>query len=195
MCACSVATRSSGCGSRRSSLSLGDWLGFLAITILAASLGSGSGGAAVGLVMSARIIPGFFFSPVAGVLVDRWDRKKIMVTCDLIRAGMICTLPFVHSVLGLVLVSLVLEVCTLLWSPAKEASVPEPRSDRPPDDCELAVARGGVRHVPDRRRALRVARASIPVARHRRHPELPQDRSDGARVLCRRNHVRHCRHS
>jgi len=37
---------------------------------------------------------------------------------------MICTLPFIHSVLGLVLVSLVLEVCTLLWSPAKEASVP-----------------------------------------------------------------------
>ncbi len=65
---------------------LGDWLGFLAITILAASLGSGSGGAAVGLVMSARIIPGFFLAPVAGVLVDRWDRKKIMVTCDLIRA-------------------------------------------------------------------------------------------------------------
>jgi dTMP kinase len=104
--------------------SLGDWLGFLAITILAASLGSGSGGAAVGLVMSARIIPGFFLSPVAGVLVDRWDRKKIMITCDVIRAGMICTLPFIHSVLGLVLVSLVLEVCTLLWSPAKEASVP-----------------------------------------------------------------------
>jgi dTMP kinase len=103
---------------------LGDWLGFLAITILAASLGSGSGGAAVGLVMSARIIPGFFLAPVAGVLVDRWDRKKIMVTCDLIRAGVICTLPVVHSVLGLVIASLVLEICTLMWSPAKEASVP-----------------------------------------------------------------------
>jgi dTMP kinase len=103
---------------------LGDWLGFLAITILAASLGSGSGGAAVGLVMSARIIPGFFLAPVAGVVVDRWDRKKIMITCDLVRAGVICTLPFVHNVLGLVLASLVLEICTLCWSPAKEASVP-----------------------------------------------------------------------
>src|SRR5581483_4448652 len=104
--------------------SLGDWLGFLAITIVAASLGSGSGGAAVGLVMSARIIPGFFLAPVAGVLVDRWDRKKIMITCDLVRAAVICTLPFVHSVTELVLASLVLEVCTLVWSPAKEASVP-----------------------------------------------------------------------
>jgi dTMP kinase len=103
---------------------LGDWLGFLAITILAASVGSGSGGAAVGLVMSARIIPGFFLAPVAGVMIDRWDRKKVMVVCDLGRAAVIATLPFVHSVAGLVLASLVLEVGTLLWSPAKEASVP-----------------------------------------------------------------------
>lgn len=103
---------------------LGDWLGFLAITILAASIGSGSGGAAVGLVMSARIVPGFFLAPVTGVMIDRWDRKKVMVTCDLARAAVICSLPFVHNVLGLVLASLVLEVCTLAWSPAKEASVP-----------------------------------------------------------------------
>ena len=103
---------------------LGDWLGFLAITILAASLGSGTGGAAVGLVMSARIIPGFFLAPVAGVMLDRWDRKRVMVVCDLGRAAVIGTLPFVHNVTGLVLASLVLEIFTLLWSPAKEASVP-----------------------------------------------------------------------
>jgi dTMP kinase len=47
-----------------------------------------------------------------------------MVTCDLLRAGVIACLPFVRNVLGLVIASLVLEVCTLLWSPAKEASVP-----------------------------------------------------------------------
>src|SRR5438067_10517448 len=103
---------------------LGDWLGFLAITILAASVGSGSGGAAVGLVMSARIIPGFFLAPVAGVMLDRWDRKRVMVVCDLGRAAVIASLPFVHNVTGLVSASLVLEVCTLAWSPAKEASVP-----------------------------------------------------------------------
>ena len=33
-------------------------------------------------------------------------------------------LPFVDSVLGLIVASLILEVFTLLWSPAKEASVP-----------------------------------------------------------------------
>jgi dTMP kinase len=104
---------------------LGDWLGFLAITILAARVGGGSGAAAaVGLVMTARILPGFFLAPLAGVLIDRWDRKLVMVSCDIARAAITVALLFVDTVLGLVVVSLLLEVCTLLWSPAKEASVP-----------------------------------------------------------------------
>jgi dTMP kinase len=105
--------------------STGDWIGFVAIVALATRLeGAASGAAAVGVVMSARLIPGFFFAPVAGVLVDRWDRKRVMVICDLMRGAVLATLPFVNSLWGLVVASLALEVATLLWSPAKEASVP-----------------------------------------------------------------------
>jgi dTMP kinase len=104
---------------------LGDWLGFSAIILLAARIGGvGAGAGAISLVMAARIIPGFFFGPVAGVLVDRWDRRRTMIVCDLGRAAVIATLPFVDRLWGLVLVSLVLEVFTLLWSPAKDATVP-----------------------------------------------------------------------
>lgn len=104
--------------------SLGDWLGFSAIILLAANIGGGAGAGAISLVMAARIIPGFFFGPLAGVLVDRWDRKKVMVRCDLGRAAVLATLPFVNNVAGLVLASLALEVLTLLWSPAKDSEVP-----------------------------------------------------------------------
>ncbi|CAI8331718.1 MAG: Putative bacilysin exporter BacE [Acidimicrobiales bacterium AG-410-I20] len=102
----------------------GDWLGLLAISILAIRVGSGSEGAALSLVLVARIAPGFFFGPIAGVLVDRWDRKKVMVRCDLGRAAVMVALPFVDTILGLVIASLILEALTMLWSPAKEASVP-----------------------------------------------------------------------
>ena len=102
----------------------GDWLGLLAIRILAIRVGSGSEGAALSLVLVARIAPGFFFGPIAGVLVDRWDRKKVMVRCDLGRAAVMIALPFVDTILGLVIASLILEALTMLWSPAKEASVP-----------------------------------------------------------------------
>src|SRR5687767_7758890 len=102
----------------------GDWLGLMAIIALTAAVSSRAEGVAVGLVLGARVAPGFFLAPWAGVLVDRWDRKKVMITCDLARAAVMISLPFVDSVLGLIVASLVLEVFTLFWSPAKEASVP-----------------------------------------------------------------------
>ena len=103
---------------------LGDWIGFLAVIAIATRVGGDSPAAAVSLVMSARMIPGFFLAPVAGVLVDRWDRKKVMVACDLLRGAVLLTLPFIDYVWTLVLASLALEIGTLLWSPAKEATVP-----------------------------------------------------------------------
>lgn len=104
--------------------SLGDWTGLVAVLAIAARIGGSSPEAAIGIVMSARLIPGFFLASVGGVLVDRWDRKKVMVCCDIGRGLVMATLPFVESVAGLFLASLLLEILTLLWSPAKEATVP-----------------------------------------------------------------------
>lgn len=102
---------------------LGDWIGFFAIAELASSI-SGAPEASVALVLTARVAPGLFLAPVMGVVVDRFDRKILMRIADFARAGVFCVLPFIHSVFGLVLASLALELFTLVWSPAKEALVP-----------------------------------------------------------------------
>ncbi|MCP5028784.1 MAG: MFS transporter [Actinomycetia bacterium] len=102
----------------------GDWLGLVAITALAARIGGGSAGVAIGFVLSARIAPGFFLGPVAGVIVDRAWRQRLLVFCDIGRALVLAALPFVDTIAGLVVASFILEVFTLLWAPAKEASVP-----------------------------------------------------------------------
>ena len=104
--------------------SLGDWIGFFALTALAERVGGSSPEAAISLVLSARLVPGFFLGPVAGVLVDRLDRKRVMVVCDVGRGLVLATLPFIDTVRGLVFASFLLEILTLLWTPAKEASVP-----------------------------------------------------------------------
>jgi dTMP kinase len=103
--------------------STGDWIGLVAVIAIAARVSGGSE-AAVGLVMAARMLPGFFLAPVGGVLVDRWDRRRTMVVCDIGRAVLVSTLPFVDTLAGLFLASFLLEILTLLWSPAKDASVP-----------------------------------------------------------------------
>ena len=103
--------------------SLGDWVGLIAILGITSQLSNGSA-AAISLVMGARMLPGFFLATVGGVIVDRFDRRKIMVLCDLGRAALICTLPFVNSLALLVVASFFLEIMTMLWGPAKDASVP-----------------------------------------------------------------------
>ena len=102
----------------------GDWLGLIAIIALADRLNEGSEGTAIALVLAARIAPGFFLATAAGVLVDRLDRKRVMLVCDVGRALVLFSLPFVDSLFGLVVASFVLEIFTMLWSPAKEAVVP-----------------------------------------------------------------------
>lgn len=102
----------------------GDWLGFVAIVAVAARVGGSSPEAGISVVMIARLVPGFFLAPVAGVLVDRVDRKVVMVGCDLARAAVLVSVPFIDALWQLVMASLLLEIGTLLWSPAKEASVP-----------------------------------------------------------------------
>ncbi|MGQ0743439.1 MAG: MFS transporter [Acidimicrobiales bacterium] len=104
--------------------SLGDWIGLVAVLSVTARVGGTSPEAAIALVMSARMIPGFFLASVGGVLVDRWNRKRVMVACDIGRGLVLLSLPTVDTVQGLFVASLALEVLTLLWSPAKEASVP-----------------------------------------------------------------------
>ncbi len=84
--------------------SLGDWIGIIAILAIAARVSGGSG-AAISLVMVARVVPGFFLATVGGVIVDRFDRRRVMVACDIGRALLLVLLPFVDTLIGLVLIS------------------------------------------------------------------------------------------
>ncbi len=100
--------------------SIGDWTGVVAIIALASKVSTN----AVGFVMIARMLPGFLLAPVGGALVDRWNRKAVMVSCDLGRAALLAALPFWSNLFGLVVISFTIEVLTLMWGPAKDASVP-----------------------------------------------------------------------
>lgn len=103
--------------------SIGDWIALVAIIAIAAKV-SDRPEAAISLVMVARMVPGFLLGPLGGVIADRIDRKRLMVVCDLGRAVMVAVLPFATNVAQLFVASLGLEILTLLWTPAKDASVP-----------------------------------------------------------------------
>ncbi len=104
--------------------SLGDWVAFFAILNITAQVSNNSA-AAVSLVVAVRMLPGFFLGTLGGVIVDRFDRRRVMVVCDVARVGLVCLLPFVADLWALVLISFAMEIFTLLWGPAKDASVPQ----------------------------------------------------------------------
>ena len=107
--------------------SLGDWLGLLATTALAQQLAGGNyttANFAIAGVFIARLLPSVILGPIAGVIADRFDRKKVMVIGDILRAALFLSIPIVGNYLWLYIATVLVECVTLFWSPAKEATVP-----------------------------------------------------------------------
>jgi dTMP kinase len=106
--------------------SLGDWVGFTAVVALVTRL-AGSDVAALGAVaavMTARTLPAILFGPFAGALVDGLDRRKIMMAADVGRGTMYALMPFLGAVFPILVLSFFIECLSLLWTPARDASLP-----------------------------------------------------------------------
>ncbi len=74
---------------------LGDWFNLIASAALVASL-TGSG-LAVGGLFVVRMLAPFLVSPLAGVAADRFDRKKLLIVTDLVRALVVLGFLIVRS--------------------------------------------------------------------------------------------------
>ena len=105
--------------------SFGDWVGFIAVATLVATKG-GEGGAeyAVAGVMVARMLPAILFGPFAGALVDRFNRKSLMITADIARGTMYGLMPLLGPLWAIFTLSFVIECFSLLWTPSRDASLP-----------------------------------------------------------------------
>lgn len=103
--------------------SLGDWIGLFALLSMTNRLSPRNTLAVAGLMMF-RVLPAFLVGPLAGVLLDRIDRRKAMVVSDVIRACLIASVPFVPTVPMLYAISFLMETITLIWMPAKDALIP-----------------------------------------------------------------------
>ena len=79
-----------------------------------------------GLVFLAATLPNLLLGPIAGTFVDRWDQKRVMIVSDLLRAGLVLTLPLVADVnIWLVYpVVFVITSISLFFRPAKAAILP-----------------------------------------------------------------------
>jgi hypothetical protein len=70
---------------------IGDSVQYLALSLLVLSL-TGSP-AQAGIVLGLSAIASIVFGLFAGALADRWDRKKIMIWCDIGQMALVGTIP------------------------------------------------------------------------------------------------------
>jgi len=91
----------------------------------------------VGLMLMATAAPSLLVGLFAGVLVDRFNRKAIMIAADLLRAVLVFLIPFLvpYNIIWLYVIVLVSSAIGQFFDPAHESVLPEVASEQ-----ELAAA-------------------------------------------------------
>src|SRR5512134_3786141 len=111
--------------------SLGDWIGLLALTALANEFAAQSSGGsyaaqnfAIAGVLFLRVLPALVMGPVAGYIADRIDRRFVLIWGDYVRGALFITIPSVGTLWWVFVVTVLVEIVSLVWLPAKDATVP-----------------------------------------------------------------------
>ena len=79
------------------------------------------------LVFVAAFIPNLVMSPIAGTLVDRWDRREVLIVSDLLRAAIVLLIPMaiVLNVLLVYPLVFVMTSISIFFRPARAAILPQ----------------------------------------------------------------------
>jgi MFS family permease len=110
---------------------MGDWFDTIAVYTIALQLTGSS--RSVALIMVARFLPSVVIGPLSGVVADRFSRRSIMITSDILRALVVLGFLFVRrpDQMWLVYVLTILQLgFSTFFEPAKTAAIPSIVSDR-----------------------------------------------------------------
>lgn len=103
----------------------GDWFGILAVYALITRYSDSE--FLLGLIIVVKMMSLASFSPFAGYLTDRFNRRRIMIACDLLRAlivlGLLLVVSYETLWLAYVLTALQM-VLSAIFEPAKTSSIP-----------------------------------------------------------------------
>ncbi len=101
---------------------LGDTLNYVALVVLVFRL-SHSGLAVSALVLT-EIVPTLLLGPLAGVVIDRLDRRRLLIVVDGVRALLVLLLALTHALWAVYALAALLAVGSTLFNPALQAVIP-----------------------------------------------------------------------
>jgi MFS family permease len=119
----------------------GDWFGILAVYALITKYSDSE--FLLGLIIIVKMMSLASFSPFAGYLTDRFNRRRIMIICDLLRgvivAGLLLVVSYDTLWLAYVLTALQM-MLSAVFEPAKTSSIPNVTTDEELVDANVLSA-------------------------------------------------------
>ncbi len=107
--------------------SFGDTLHYIALVVLVFQL-TGQGLAVAGLV-AAEVVPVLILGPIAGVIIDRFSRKSVLIGADLFRAVLALSLLWPQGAWHAYLVAAGMAAGNTFFNPTVQAVIPELTSE------------------------------------------------------------------
>jgi len=77
------------------------------------------------VVLAVQTLPWILIGPISGVFADRFSRKAIMVSADMIRAVSIIAIPFIGSIYPLLVIAFLDGVGSASFAAPRSAAIPE----------------------------------------------------------------------
>ncbi len=108
----------------------------VALGLLAFELAGAQAGAVLGTALAIKMIAYVTIAPVAAAFTQRLPRRAVLITLDLVRAGIALALPFVTEVWQVYLCIFVLQAASAGFTPTFQAVIP----DILPDEREYTRA-------------------------------------------------------
>ena len=98
---------------------VGNFITFIALAVYVHDL-TGSA-TAVGFALALTSVPRLAIGPFGGILADRFDRRRLMIGCNLIRAVVVSLLPFTHAAWQAYALAVASAVFSPIHRPARSA--------------------------------------------------------------------------
>lgn len=104
---------------------LGTGLATVALSLLAFDLAGADAGAVLGTALAIKMIAYIGVAPVATAFSQRLPRRAVLVTLDLVRAGVALVLPFVNQIWQIYVLIFLLQTASAAFTPTFQATIPD----------------------------------------------------------------------
>ena len=104
---------------------VGTGLATVALGLLAHEIAGGSAGAVLGTALAIKMAAYIGVAPIASAFAERLPRRAVLVTMDLVRAGVAAVLPFVSEVWQVYVLIFLLQSASAVFTPTFQATIPD----------------------------------------------------------------------